>query len=319
MPTTTFSSLTPRTNLTPAVQTWVDARATIAWPSFAAWFGQKLQWFKVVASIFPVSAKTQGKKSAVAALRSTKQSSFPVWWPCTVQALCHSSFSYDYPWAFENNERLEFLGDSVLQLLLSEIFYARYPAATEGDLSRWRSAAVNARVWEMMAYLLKLDVFLLVGKSTQEHISLNMLADAWEAFWGVAYLHLPWPQVQAGFKRALQEFARVYGQDFVAYATHYVDAKSRLQEILMQKKLPLPRYTCQVLPNQRVQVELAWGPEQLTMEATSRKEGEAFLAAQLLAKHFSVMKAANRGMVEPAGRACGIPGKAKRKRRKIKK
>ncbi len=230
-------------------------------------------WFKVVGQIFP--ARTSGRR------KTTKKAAYPAWWPLTVQALCHSSFTFDYPWLGENNERLEFLGDSVLQLLLSEIFFTRYPAATEGDLSHWRAAAVNARVWEKMAHLLALDTYLLVGKSNQEQISQNMLADAWEAFWGVAYLHLAWPKLQQGFGRALAQFKKVYGQDFLAYAMTYIDAKSRLQESLMQKKLPLPKYTCQVLANQQLEIGLTWQDQELKCMATSRKAGEALLAQQL--------------------------------------
>jgi ribonuclease-3 len=322
----TLTSFSLRTNSSPQVLAWAKAHPHASFAQLARWVGKRLGWFKEVQAIFPLEF---GAVLAPPLGAATRRAAINAWYLATVEALCHSSFQHEFvERAWPNNERLEFLGDSVLQILLSEILYRAYPTAREGDLSHWRAAAVNAQVWGRLALLLKLDQFLLVGKGMATKISLNMLADAWEALWAVAYLHLSKAAFQQAFAAVLQRFTKVYGVDFLTYATTYVDTKSRLQEVLMQQKMPAPVYKCQVLPDQQVRVEMWIGQECQAVTAASRRQGEAWLAAQVLPRFLQNLAQTKRPVSDPlAGKgkkaqdaaALRDRNKAKNRKEKVKK
>ncbi len=105
-------------------------------------------------------------------------------------ALTHSSFSYENG-KTPNNERLEFLGDSVLGFLVTEHVYQLHPDLAEGELSRLRNAAVSAKTLSLAAMNIGLGEFILLGKG--ESLSggsskSNILADAFEAVLGAAFI-----------------------------------------------------------------------------------------------------------------------------------
>jgi ribonuclease-3 len=107
------------------------------------------------------------------------------------RALTHMSFLQDFPSAAPGNQRLEFLGDSVLQLVLSEALFALYPEEREGPLSKRRSALAKGRFLSLLARELELDSELRLGQS-EEHTGgrqrASILEDAFEAVVGALYL-----------------------------------------------------------------------------------------------------------------------------------
>ena len=112
-----------------------------------------------------------------------------------IQALTHRSFvpvaKQKYGIKLESNERLEFLGDSILNLVAGEFLYKAYPFATEGRLTRLRSRIINKGILIKYAYLLKLDEFILLSHSARRALMQgynSMLADAFEAIVGAIYL-----------------------------------------------------------------------------------------------------------------------------------
>ena len=92
--------------------------------------------------------------------------------------------------AYTWNERLEFLGDAVLDLIMAHYFWQRYPKLPEGDLSRIRACIVNEAALAKVGNQLKLDRFLLLGKNTlnQSNKGEAIIADAVEAIIGAIYL-----------------------------------------------------------------------------------------------------------------------------------
>ena len=79
------------------------------------------------------------------------------------QAFCHRSYLNENPnFPLENNERLEFLGDAVLELAITEFLYKKYPKKTEGELTSWRAALVNAKILGDLAKDLDFNDFLLL-------------------------------------------------------------------------------------------------------------------------------------------------------------
>lgn len=150
------------------------------------------------------------------------------------QALTHRSA------AGANNERLEFLGDSVLQVIVSEFLFHARPDASEGRLSRLRASLVKDTTLGEIALELGIGTHLILGageKKTGGHRRASILADAVEAIFGAVYL-------DAGFDEARKLIFRAYGarmKDLPA-AGELRDPKSRLQEFLQAQKLELPKY-----------------------------------------------------------------------------
>ena len=149
-------------------------------------------------------------------------------------AITHRSFSAN------NNERIEFLGDSLLNMIIAEALYKRFPNLREGELSRIRALLVSGKTLAELANEFNLGVFLRLGageKNTGGHRRNSTLADAVEALIGAIYL-------ESGFEvcreRVLSWFeARIA---VLNPESSHKDAKTRLQEFLQARKLPLPDY-----------------------------------------------------------------------------
>lgn len=106
-----------------------------------------------------------------------------------VLALTHSSFAYEH--GGEDNERLEFLGDSVLGYLVANHVYQTHPSLKEGELTKLKNAVVSAQALATAAQRLDLGSHLRLGKGEEQtggRTKVNLLADAFEAVLGAAYL-----------------------------------------------------------------------------------------------------------------------------------
>ena len=139
-----------------------------------------------------------------------------------------------------NNERLEFLGDAVLNLVVAHHLYAAFPNATEGDLSRLRARVVSGEPLAEVAASLSLGESLQLGSGelkTGGFRRQSILADALEAVCGALYL-------DGGLAVAEGVIARLFEPRIAALpALHELkDAKTRLQEYLQSRGLMLPRY-----------------------------------------------------------------------------
>jgi len=155
--------------------------------------------------------------------------------PLLARALTHRSYSQAH------NERLEFLGDSVLNCVIASHVYDAYPELPEGNLSRLRSNLVNQQTLHTLAQQLNLGEFLLLGEGERKSAGASrpsILADAMEALVGAVF-------VDGGFAAAQKVLLDLYvpliaQTDANAFGK---DAKTQLQEYLQGKKLPLPQYS----------------------------------------------------------------------------
>lgn len=137
-------------------------------------------------------------------------------------------------------ERLEFLGDAVLDFVASEVVFRAFPSASEGDLSRLRAHLVRDKTLAEIAGNLGLGEFLALGsgeKKSGGHRRRSILADALEAIFGAVYL-------DAGFDAATAVIHRTYGERFTAFPDFDAlrDPKTRLQEWLQGRGFELPVY-----------------------------------------------------------------------------
>jgi ribonuclease-3 len=142
--------------------------------------------------------------------------------------------------AGHNNERLEYLGDAVLDTVVSEILYRQRPDADEGVLSRLRSMLVKDATLAELAADLDIGQFIILGpgeKKTGGHRRESILADSLEALFGAVYL-------DSGFEAAQTLICKAYGERLrtLPQATDLRDPKTALQEYLQARQLDLPEY-----------------------------------------------------------------------------
>jgi ribonuclease-3 len=160
-----------------------------------------------------------------------------------------------------NNERLEFLGDSVLNLLLSERLYREFPIASEGDLSRLRARLVSEEPLADLATAMQLGELLLLGSGelkTGGFRRQSILADAFEALCGALYLDggleavrakvgpmfeariaaLPEPSTLKDAKTRLQEHLQANGRALPVYAVKRTSGEPHAQHFLVSCAIP---------------------------------------------------------------------------------
>ncbi len=150
------------------------------------------------------------------------------------QALTHRSHSSPH------NERLEFLGDSVLNCVIATLLFRRFAAIREGDLSRLRANLVRQETLAEIAAGLALGEVLRLGEGELKSGGFrrpSILADALEAIIGAIYL-------DAGFAAAQQVIERLYQARLEQIDPRDAgkDAKTALQELLQARRLPVPQY-----------------------------------------------------------------------------
>jgi ribonuclease-3 len=154
-------------------------------------------------------------------------------------ALTHRSFAYEAG-GLPTNERLEFLGDSVLGLVVTDALYTRHPDLSEGRLARLRSAVVNARALASVARTLDLGDYLRLGRgeeSTGGRDKSSILADALEAVIGAVYLDSSFTVTQ---DLVLELFEPL--MDAAVGLGAGLDWKTSLQELCATLQLGVPEY-----------------------------------------------------------------------------
>ena len=153
-----------------------------------------------------------------------------------VQALTHSSVSSS---TLGNNERLEFLGDAVLETVISILLYRCLPESTEGQLTEARSAIVNRSTLARVGRSMGLGRFVQVGKGTVcgEEIPSSILANAFEALLGAVFLDGGMDAAERVVRRLLIEEI-----DRAIQPENRQNYKSRLQELCQRELGVLPRY-----------------------------------------------------------------------------
>jgi ribonuclease-3 len=130
----------------------------------------------------------------------------------------------------EHNERLEFLGDAVLELVVTDFLYKKYPKKNEGDLTAYRSALVNTNSLSRVADNIGINEYLILSKGEAKDTGRAraiILADAVEAIIGAVYLDQGYETVEAFIARSILEFIKI--EDIISNKL-WLDAKSRFQE-----------------------------------------------------------------------------------------
>jgi ribonuclease-3 len=157
------------------------------------------------------------------------------------QAFIHRSYLNENPEeGLEHNERLEFLGDAVLELVITEFLFAKYPATPEGELTAFRAALVNTNSLSESAHAVGMEDFLLLSKGEEKSTGKArsyILANAFEALLGALYLDGGYEKAKKLIEKTL--FPKI---EIIIKNNLWQDAKSRFQEKSQEKRGVTPSY-----------------------------------------------------------------------------
>jgi len=201
------------------------------------------------------------------------------------EALTHRSYLNENPGWGKNNERLEFLGDAVLELITSEFLFKTYPDQPEGQLTVFRAALINYQILAKVAREIDLEKYLLLSKGEAQDLGKareTILADALEALLAAIYLDQGYKSSQTFVKKFLLPHL-----EEILEKKLFRDAKSVLQEVVQEKFKLTPTY--QVLEesgpaHQRVfRVGVYFGDKlKAEGEGSSKQEAEIDAASRAL-------------------------------------
>jgi len=201
------------------------------------------------------------------------------------EALTHPSLAYETQKPHFDNQRLEFLGDAVIQLIFTELLYALFPAFPEGKLTKLRSRLVSRKALQSYASRIDLGTYLLMGKGEEANGGRNRpstLADAFEALVGAIYLDSDYS--------VTKRFVLDHCEPAIRRIEHEPEEnnpKGQLQEILQALSSTSPRYEilsqegpdhCRVFRSSVLWEDLHLG----SGEGSSKKEAEANAARDAL-------------------------------------
>ncbi len=186
----------------------------------------------------------------------------------------------------KNNERLEFLGDSILNFVVAADLFTRYPKSSEGDLSRIRASLVNKEGLHIVSQNLNLGNYLILGSGELKsggYRRNSILADAVEAIFGAVYM-------DSDLVRCQTLILMLYKEQLenIPDADSLKDPKTRLQELLQSRKLGLPEYdiieTVGKAHNQQFTVSCSINKFELKTngKATNRRKAEQSAAGEML-------------------------------------
>lgn len=163
-----------------------------------------------------------------------------------IEALTHKSFKKAY-----NNERLEFLGDAVLNLIVGEYLYDKFPASNEGDLSKTRASLVNEQGFTKLALAINLGDYIYLSDAEDRNEGrhkASILSDAFEAIMGAIY-------IEAGINKLKDIMLKLLENSYpkITLDELFSDYKTALQEVTQSKFGAIPEY----------RLESATGPDHM--------------------------------------------------------
>jgi ribonuclease-3 len=146
------------------------------------------------------------------------------------QAVVHRSYLNEHPdFDLDHNERLEFLGDAVLEIVVTEYLFRKYPNTPEGDLTNWRASLVNAKMLSSISQEMDLEKYLYLSRGEAKDANSKarqyILANTIEALIGAIYLDQGTPAAKKFIKANI-----ISKLDYILEKKLYLDPKSKFQE-----------------------------------------------------------------------------------------
>jgi ribonuclease-3 len=185
-----------------------------------------------------------------------------------IEALTHKSFKKTY-----NNERLEFLGDAVLNLIVGEYLFDKFPKSNEGDLSKTRASLVNEKSFTKLAKAIKLGDYIYLSDAedrNQGRQKASILSDAFEAVMGAIY-------VESGIEMLKPIVFKLLEQNYekITLDELFSDYKTALQEVTQAKfgSIPVYKLESSTGPDHKKEFELSlWINDRKYATATGKSK-----------------------------------------------
>ena len=202
------------------------------------------------------------------------------------RAICHDSFVHEYPrWKLSSNERLEFLGDAVIEVLVSEMIFKERPLFHEGELSKLRNALINESSLASLARLMDLGQVILLGRGEIKSRGMekdSLLSDLFEALMGAVFYDGGFESSRRVFNNILSHYETTFGRVFSdPCCLKDFDPKSRLQEWTMATYGNFPLYRVIKKDRDGFEMELVISGESMgKARASSKKKAEEILAKE---------------------------------------
>ena len=191
-------------------------------------------------------------------------------------ALTHKSYSNSL-----NNERLEFLGDSILNSIISEYLFSRFTNQKEGLLTRMRAFLVKAETLTIKAEELSLEQIIKLSKGTanlSKDRKNSILEGAFEAVIGAIFLDGGWDASKEITLKAFSKNLEALSEDM-----SFKDPKTELQELFQSRKIELPKYNLEDLGNSNFSCTVNYKDMIFKSSGTSKRIAQTNVAMQLLA------------------------------------
>ncbi|MDB3996541.1 ribonuclease III [Gammaproteobacteria bacterium] len=191
-------------------------------------------------------------------------------------ALTHKSYSSSL-----NNERLEFLGDSILNSIISEYLFSRFTNQKEGLLTRMRAYLVKAETLTIKAEELSLEKLIKLSKGTanlSKERKNSILEGAFEAVIGAIFIDGGW---NASKEITLKTFSK--NLEALSEDMSFKDPKTELQELFQSNKIELPKYELEDLGNNNFSCTVNYDEMMFRSSGASKRIAETNVAMQLLA------------------------------------
>lgn len=211
-----------------------------------------------------------------------------------IEALTHKSYKKPY-----NNERLEFLGDAVLDLVVGEFLFTRFPKSDEGELSKMRASLVNEKGFARLAQELNMGRYLFISVAEENNRGRqkpSLLSNAFEASMGAIYLEMGLPPVREIVHHLLE---KVYPK--IDLSSLFKDYKTSLQELTQARFGETPEYLILGAsgPDHKKEFEVSvcvLGQEYARAKGASKKEAQQE-AARLALEVFYSKEIPQRGLL----------------------
>ncbi len=201
------------------------------------------------------------------------------------ESMVHRSFLHEFRLNVNQNERLEFLGDSVLQLYVTQRLLKEYPESEEGVLSKLRSSIVNTNCLGEIALYFGLQKVQLVGKGEFQNGGnerANLLGNSFEAFIGAIFESVGFEETLGCLTLLLNDYSRNERDLFQIGNLSKFDPKSKLQEVLAKKFKTAPTYSASEIETGIFEVHLTTPIKKYSTTNPSKKKAMVELASLAL-------------------------------------
>lgn len=207
-----------------------------------------------------------------------------------VQAITHNSFLNEYrSLHFLSYERMEFIGDALIGLIVARALYDRYPEESEGPLSKLRASIVHEKPLSDLATFLGFENFLLLGKGEYKARAYqlpSLKANLFESIIGAIYLDSGLEVAEVIFWKLVKKYESEKKVDLLSLQNLLsFDPKTRLQELTMSLFKSLPRYESKQVSHDLFTITLFINDKEIvSIQSNSKKRGESLVAELALSR-----------------------------------